>query len=108
MITVEIDGVYCKRCNDMHPTLCWHEKYDELLDFKSHIETYKRASERFKISFTDAKLEELYKDKLRRRGVKIEEKPGCCSVCSCETKFINIESNAYVCSDECKYKGGIV
>ena len=29
MIKIEIDGIWCKKCQELHPTLFWHEKYND-------------------------------------------------------------------------------
>ena len=29
MICIEPDGIWCKKCQKMHPTLFWHEKYND-------------------------------------------------------------------------------
>ena len=26
-VNVEIDGVFCKKCNEMHPSMYWHEEF---------------------------------------------------------------------------------
>ncbi len=30
-VDIEIDGFWCKKCEELHPTLYWHEKFDEYL-----------------------------------------------------------------------------
>lgn len=97
MVDIKIDGIWCKKCKALHPTLMWHEKYDDYElnkdkveeDIKKHFSNYDLKTNRSKI----LKIKELC--------IQEEQKP--CNICGCKTFFTNMKTSHYVCSDECKY-----
>jgi len=96
-VNVIIDGVPCSKCGKLHPTLSWHDKYDDyLLDRKTKWDEAKAKRPQL---FKNA----VYKDKLELYGLKEKEEQGKCEVCGCMTYFVNVTTNHYVCSKECKY-----
>lgn len=96
-INVVIDGIYCKRCNDLHPTLYWHNKYDDyLLDRREKWEKDKKKRPKLYGNVE-------YNDPLPTYGLKQEETRGPCVICGYETFFKSLETDEYVCSNECKY-----
>ena len=98
MICIEPDGIWCKKCQKMHPTLFWHEKYN---DYElSRKEKWFESIKRFKTYIT----EKDYIDSLPTKGLKQEEQEGNCVICNTPTFFKTIETDNYVCCDECKYK----
>ena len=96
-IDVWIDGIWCRKCRDLHPTLYWHDKYDDyLLDRREQWEESKKKRPAL---YGDAE----YVDDLPVHGLKQEDVRGPCAVCGCETYFKHLQMDKYVCSDECKY-----
>ena len=98
VINIICDGFYCKACNDFHPTLKWHEKYDEyLLDRKEQWEMNKKKRPNL---FKNA----IYVDSLNVHELEEERIQEKCFICGNKTHFKNILTGHYVCSNECKYK----
>ena len=96
MVTVKIDGIWCKKCRKNHPTLYWHKKYDEYeLNRK---ERWEKVALRIHID------KETYQDNLFVKGLVEVAEPGNCNICGCLTHFKTIETDNFVCGDECKYK----
>ncbi len=96
-ICVEIDGVWCNTCKQFHPTLMWHEKYNNyLLDRKEKWE--KMIEKHF--SGCDVK----YIDKLPILSLTESKETGKCIICGSDTNFKNIKTGNFVCCDMCKYK----
>ncbi len=104
MITVMDDKFPCKQCNQWHLHLCWHNKYDELYSLDDHIKRYKRAGERFKIDYSQEQIVEYFNDQLKLVGIKVANQQGECVICSSHTSFIEVTTDSFVCSHECKYK----
>lgn len=104
MINIELDGIYCPKCNDLHPTLNWHEKYDDYLTEDIWTESYLRALKRFSEKSSPQELHERYESNLKSLGIIISGNKEPCSICGEYTEFVNVETNHYVCSDECRYK----
>lgn len=103
-IDIEIDGIYCPKCKQMHPTLYWHDKYDSYLNFSLWKETYSISLSRFgKAAIPEVVVKE-YENCLRIRDLQLSEKRRQCIICSHETLFVNRETNNAVCSDECQYR----
>ena len=98
MICIEPDGIWCKKCQKMHPTLFWHDKYNdyELFRKEQWIKSMK--------SFIENVNEDDYIDSLPIKGLKEENIEGKCIICNSSTFFKTIKTNNYVCCDECKYK----
>ena len=98
MITCEIDGIWCPKCRELHPTLMWHEKYNDYeLNRKERFEENKRKRPNL---FKDAK----YVDNLYIKELEEMKEQGNCIVCNDLTYFKDLKLGNYVCSDECKYK----
>ena len=77
MLSIELDGFYCKRCNDFHPTLCWHELYDDYMKTKEEsIALYKNVAERFDKPITDDEALELYYKNMSIKGLEYSEEGG--------------------------------
>ena len=90
MIDIEIDGVWCPKCKTLHPTLYWHEKYDNWLVKRK--EKHPEICQRFGINTN-------YLDGMS----VIESKGGKCVVCGCDTDYADKKTRVSVCSDECRY-----
>ena len=103
-IDIEIDGIYCPKCNDLHPTLFWHEQYEEYLERELWIMNHKRAVERFRMTLSAEQLAKSYDDHLRGLSLTLDKMPGECVVCATPTHFRHAVTGHYLCSDECKYK----
>ena len=103
-IDIEIDGVYCPKCNDLHPTLMWHKKYNDYLNKDEWIQEYKEALLRFKLEISDTEAIERYYEHIEALDIIQKDYSGECIVCSTLTSFINKKTGNFVCSDECKYK----
>ena len=103
MVNVEFDGIYCPKCNGLHPTLYWHEKYDDYL-LKSHVyEAHRKTCSRFGIVFTDDECQKEYLFQLSCKKISYKKESGVCAICGCQTNFISSEKKMYVCSDECRH-----
>lgn len=59
-IDIEIDGVYCPKCNDLHPTLMWHNKYNNYLNKDKWIQEYKKSLLRFKLEIPNTEVIQRY------------------------------------------------
>ena len=96
-INVEIDLLPCNKCNKWHPTLYWHDKYDDyLLDrYEKWLESKKKRPKLFKGA--------VYVDSLPAKGLEERELQGNCCVCGHKTYFVSVRTKRYVCSDECRY-----
>ena len=98
MIFCDIDGIWCPKCRQMHPSLYWHKAYnDYLLDRKQKWEENKKKRPNL---FGNAE----YTDLLPRMGLIEEEDEGECCICKRQTFFKDINTKKYVCSNECKSK----
>lgn len=102
-IDVEIDGIYCPKCHELHPTLHWHDKYEEYLERNQWIRSHKKAVERFKISLSPEQLSKAYDDHLGVLGLILDETHGECVVCANHTHFRHAVTGHFLCSDECMY-----
>ena len=98
MVCIDIDGIWCKKCNKLHPTLMWHDKYNNyLLDRR---EQWQEAIDKhFKNIVKDAE----YIDNLPYKNLEEKNIEGECVICKSKTFFTILNTNTYVCSDECKY-----
>lgn len=98
MINCEIDGIWCPKCKELHPTLYWHQKYnDYLLNRREVFEENKKKRPKL---FGDAE----YTDSLFMKELEESSEMGKCVCCEGETFFKNTKTGNFVCSDECKYK----
>ena len=98
MINFESEGIYCSKCNDLHPTLMWHDKYDDYL--MNRKERWEENKEKRPQLFGSAE----YTDSLAIKGLEECTSAGSCMICSTDTHFISVKTGHYVCSDECLYK----
>ncbi len=103
-IDIEIDGVYCPKCNDLHPTLMWHKKYNVYLNKDEWIQEYKKSLLRFKLEIPDTEAIQQYEKHVNAKDIIQKDYTGECIVCSSLTNFINKKTENFVCSDECRYK----
>ncbi len=103
-IDIEVDGIYCSKCNKLHPTLFWHEKYCNYLDKEKWIENHQKTIHKF-LNIYDGVIDcnLAYKKELTIRNLFLSNVEGNCVICGCKTIFVNSKTNNYVCSDECKY-----
>lgn len=97
MINIEIDGIWCKKCQELHPTLFWHEKYNDY-----ELNRKEKWKEMMKKHFPNENVE--YKDTLPIKNLEECKEQGSCIICNTLTYFKHTITNHYVCSDECKYK----
>ena len=105
MIDIKLDGIYCKECNELHPTLFWHKLYDDYIKAKEEcIPFFKEAAKRFGEAITDEEALELYYINMNIRGLEYSKESGKCVVCKTNTHYKLIETKNFVCSDKCKYK----
>lgn len=98
MINIEIDGIWCPKCREMHPSLFWHNKYNDYL--KDRKERYYKNLERF---YKEKNLIPEFEDNLERLGL-CETVEGKCVICRSLTNFKSIETGNYICCNECKDK----
>ena len=103
-VNIEIDGIYCPQCKVLHPTLMWHEKYNDYLDKDTYIKECIISLKRFNINETDGELLKSYYDYLKAKGIELSQESHKCCICGCNTRFINKKTSHYVCSDECQYQ----
>ena len=106
MLCEKIDGIYCDKCKTMHPTLFWHELYD---DYRKPLEEYipyiKQMHERFaQMTITDAEAIEHYNDLMRILKLERCDEKGKCEICGTLTHYKYTPANKYICSDKCKYE----
>lgn len=98
MINCVLDGIWCPKCKTLHPTLYWHNKYNNyLLNRKEQFEEIKKQRPQL---LKDAK----YIDTLPSKNLEEEKIEGNCIICNSKTFFKSTLTNHYICSDECKYK----
>ena len=102
-ISIEIDGIYCPKCNTFHPTLFWHKKYDYYINQSDHIDRISKSYERFGATISNEDAYNNFVEYLMALEIDKTKTEGRCVVCSAKTSFINKRTNHYVCSDECKY-----
>lgn len=103
-VNVEIDGIYCPKCKQMHPTLYWHDKYDNYLDFTLWRESYSISLMRLGKVASQEVVDIEYEKNLDIRDLKLSKKQMQCAICAGETFFISKRTSNAVCSDECRYK----
>lgn len=70
MVNIEIDGIYCPKCNDLHPTLSWHEKYIDYLNENQWITNHIQTVKRFRIECSEAETQTEYQSILHANGIK--------------------------------------
>lgn len=102
-ISVEINGIFCPKCNTLHPTLFWHEKYDDYIAETKYIEKLINAHERFELTIGKDDAQRNFLGYLETLEIKKTKSTNKCVNCSAKTSFKNKKTNNYVCSDECKY-----
>lgn len=97
-VNIILDGCWCPKCKDFHPTVFWHKKYDEYeLDrYEQFLEMKRKRPQLMK----DA----VYTDHLPSKGLVEHSESKKCAICGTMTHFSSIKTGRYVCSDECKYK----
>lgn len=106
-IGIIIDGIYCPKCRELHPTLFWHEKYDDYKDTKPEevwIKEHIMRARVYGFNCTKEQARLLYREEKRRSPVCRMEKAGKCAVCAYPTRFIHKATGRFVCSDECRYE----
>ena len=91
-----MDGIWCPKCRDFHPTLMWHDKYDDYLAEKVQREHWEKMKRERPQMVGDAAL-----TLNRISGVAERGDTGPCVVCGCRTHFVVEETGERVCSDEC-------
>ena len=102
MIDIILDGFYCKKCKEMHPTLFWHEKYN---DYETKdIEEFKKKIQRFGSFPNEIEYITKFKESLAIKGLEKCDELGYCYICNYETFFKSTRSGHFICSNECKYK----
>ena len=104
MVNIEIDGIYCSKCRGLHPTLYWHDKYDEYLTPCDCSKKYKAVVVRFGIEYNDEEFKKAYQKRLDSKQIKMMERVSKCTICTSVTKFVDVNTGKYVCSDECLSK----
>lgn len=104
MVNIEIDGIYCPKCRELHPTLFWHHKYNEYLMPSYCYDVSRVAVARFGYTCSDEECRERYQKRLDFKQIKLMKHKGECSVCSAVTSFFDINMEQFVCSDECQSK----
>lgn len=97
MVNVIIDGIWCDKCKEMHPYLFYHEKFDDY-----ELNRKEQWEKSINKHFSNEHIE--YVDTLPMKGLKEENTPGKCIICNTLTHFKNLETDHYVCSNECKIK----
>lgn len=97
MITVEIDGYYCKTCQQWHSLLSRHEKFDSYL--LNRKEKFEEAKKKRPMLFGDAE----FVDTLPARKLEENNAQEPCAVCGDLTFFRNAITKHFVCSEKCRY-----
>lgn len=104
MICCEIDGIYCPKCREFHPSLYWHEKYNEYLMPNQCYERYRAARARFGAETSDEECQADYQLRLKLKKINYMENKGTCVICSTITNFAGVDRGEYICSDKCLSK----
>ena len=105
MVDIEIDGFYCEKCKELHPTLFWHKLYNEYIKKeKDFIPYIKQINERFGNKITDREAMKLYQEYRTSFGVEFCAKPQSCIVCGTNTHYKLVGTDKFICSDNCKAK----
>lgn len=104
MVCVEIDGIYCPKCRDFHPTLYWHRKYNEYLMPSQCYKSHRAARARFGAKTSDEECQADYQQRLEWKKINYIENAGTCVICSTTTNFMVVDRGEYICSDECLSK----
>ena len=102
-VSIEIDGIYCPQCKSLHPTLYWHEKFDDYLDEKKYIKKLADAYKKMGVIVSNKQIQTHFSQHLEMVGIKRALNTNKCIVCNSTTQFKNIKTNNFVCSNECKY-----
>ena len=96
------DGVYCPQCKDVHPTLKWHEKYDDYEMRETMRAEWEAAVAKRPNLLGGTLFEDFYR--WNSRGLVEHEESSPCAVCGCATHFSDPDSGFCVCGDECRYE----
>ena len=114
MVSIIMDGIWCRECGKFHPTLMWHEKfgYKDTMEGKREqirelVENrpgmfgllYDGTADEF---LKEQMVKQLMKSTKDRNKEKAEE--GNCVICGSKTAFISKVTGRHVCSDECLYR----
>ena len=97
-ISIELDGFYCPDCNDFHPTLMWHERYDDYATRETRFADWQKNKEERPALFRDA----VFQESVAHLGVAEHDNPAPCIVCECQTHFADANTGGRICSAECK------
>lgn len=84
-VSIEIDGIYCPKCNVIHSTLMWYEKYNDYLDKDEYIKECIIVSKRFDINETDEEQLKFYYDHLNAIGIELSQEFNKCCICDYDT-----------------------
>ncbi len=104
MLDLEMDGFYCKECNDLHPTLFWHKLYDDYKRTKEEaIIFFKENAKTFGKTITDEDALGFYYKNMCLVGLEYSEEMGECVICKNKTHYKGIKTKQFICSDKCKY-----
>lgn len=97
MICVDIDGFYCRECQQWHPHLFWHEKFDARLLHRK--EKFEEAKKKSPMLYGDAEfVDNLPVMKLEENNM---QEP--CEICGELTFFRNTVTKHFICSEKCRY-----
>ncbi|HEM5988478.1 TPA: hypothetical protein U2B37_000552 [Streptococcus suis] len=96
-VDIEIDGFWCKKCEELHPTLYWHEKFDEYLRNRREEWDYQKniRPNLFKTA--------VYQDCLPNLGLTEQSFQEACVSCGELTYFTSLKTKQFICSNECNY-----
>lgn len=98
-INIEIDGVYCSRCNDLHPTLLWHERYDDYARAETRLAEWLRLRAERPWLLGDCEPPDMSSACF---GVVENDWKAPCVMCGNATYFTDEESGERVCCAECR------
>lgn len=114
MLSIIMDGIWCKECKKFHPTLMWHKKYgykDTTEGKREEIRNLVETHPGMVGLPVDGSAEEAQKEKVvelimnnNEDRDKEEAGDGVCVICGSETAFISKKTGRHVCSDECLYR----
>ena len=104
MITVEIDGVYCKKCGQMHPTLLWHKKYNDYATDEVTRPKIRAAMKHFRPQITDEEVAHAIEENRKYKFYEEKITSAPCAICGEQTYFISKLTGHRTCSDECLYQ----
>lgn len=97
-INIELDGFYCPTCNDLHPTLLWHDPYDDYATREIRFADWQESRRERPALLHDA----VFQESIAYLGVTEHDSSAPCTICGRQTRFTDANADNRICSAECK------